>query len=402
MKKFIVALALLLGLQAWTQDNIEVINIENPELQAFLADSTYFSNPDYSVSVVKKYCGEKAFKKGLDRPAGKVVTWTPTASPDEISEIRITVSEHKDYRDSITYFPGSTKVSTYTIMNNFPNRTYYYKVEEFHGNGQVAQVAQGVYRTVGQVRMMRVEGAHNVRDIGGWPTQFGVPIRYGRLYRSGNMDRVTNTGRHDFVDNMGVTAELDLRGESRLKSSPLGHNVSFKQITNDSYAGAMGNKKYRQAFVNDLNWIIARLREGKNIDWHCAVGCDRCGTLSFLIEGVLGVCEADLCRDYELSSFRGHKRYRSNPGFRRVIPYIRKFGPADDLAACFYNYWTQAGVSSEDLDYLRSVMLEQKKNNEVKKAITPHRIHRGQDLRPVPMPSHNVAPTMAVPVRKRK
>lgn len=342
---------------------IEVVNIESHELQDYMADSTYYFDGDYSNSVVSQYIGsgKQVYSRGLDYPQGKKVRWTPSANVSEIMEVRITVSNHQDFSDSVTFVPPMEKqITSYEIRNNFPNRIYYYKVEEFLNNGSVNQVACGVYRTVGQVRMIRVRGAHNMRDLGGWPTQFGVPIKYGYMYRSGNLDKVTGEGIHDLVDNLNVHAELDLRGGlsgERLRgSSPLGDDVDYIQIANDSYVGALQSQG--RIYVRDLEWIIARLREGKSVDWHCAVGCDRCGTLSFLIGGLLGMSEVDLCRDYELSSFRGHKRYRSHSGFRNMIPYIKKFGPADDLAQCFYNYWTKNGLSPEDVQFFRSFMLD--------------------------------------------
>ena len=98
------------------------------------------------------------------------------------------------------------------------------------------------------------------------------------------------------------------------------------------------------------------MREGKNVNWHCAIGCDRCGTLSFLIEGLLGVNEIDLGRDYELSSFKNHKRPRGHVS--GWIKYIKTFGgEGDNLAQCFYNYWLSIGASREDMNYLITEML---------------------------------------------
>ena len=358
MKRTLFLLILAVALQVWAQDGIEVVNIENAALSAYMADSTYDYNDDGDYTVVTQYANRERYGTGLDRPAGKQLSWTPTTTADNIAEIRITVSEHSDFSDSITHIPSGNKATSYTIVNCLPNRIYYYKAEEIHMDSTTALLAQGVFRTVGQVRMIRVFGAHNVRDIGGWPTQFGVPVKYGRLYRSAHLDDVTEEGYHDFVENMNVTAELDLRGlfrkEPHLKASRMGDKIDFTRIVADSYALSSNRLIYAQA----LNWIISKLREGKNVDWHCGVGCDRCGTLSFLIEGVLGVSEADLCRDYELSSFRGHKRYRGHVGFRKLLPWMKKQGPEGDLAQCFYNYWIESGVSEADLQYLRNEMLD--------------------------------------------
>ena len=76
--------------------------------------------------------------------------------------------------------------------------------------------------------------------------------------------------------------------------------------------------------------------------------------------------ELDLCRDYELSTFslgKGNSRTR-NP-LKSMINHVKQYGPDDDLAQCFYNYWLSIGVNAgyergefkAELDYLLSVML---------------------------------------------
>lgn len=356
MKQIILSFIMLVSCPIWAQTSIEVVNIEHPALQAYLADTTYDHNNDIDVSVIARYADKELYGPHLDWPQGKTLTWTPVAPTDRIAEIRITLSEDIDFRDSLTYFPA-TSATTYTIYNFIPNRTYYYKAEERHLDGTTSLLTSGVFRTEGQVRMMRIEGADNVRDIGGWPTQFGVPIKYGKLYRSGHLDEVSPASYHDFVENWQLGAEVDLRGlfktEPHLSASKLGSKVRFTRVMSDSYALESQRKQY----VRSLRWIIFQMRQGKVVDWHCGVGCDRCGTLSFLIEGVLGVSEADLCRDYELSCFRGHKRPRSHVGFRKLLPFIKQQGPADNLAQCFYNYWLDSGMTITELNYLRQEML---------------------------------------------
>lgn len=41
-----------------------------------------------------------------------------------------------------------------------------------------------------------------------------------------------------------------------------------------------------------------------------------------------------------------------------MFAFIRKYGPEDDLAQCFYNYLVSIGVPADDLDYLRLEMLD--------------------------------------------
>jgi hypothetical protein len=350
--------ALMISAHLLAQGYIETINIENQAVSDYMLDAaqTYSSNPDYRVSVVTKYNNSDKYGKKLYWPRGKEVVWIPTTVADNIQEIRITVSENEDYSDSLTYHPDEKSANRFVIRNSLPHRTYYYKVEEIQTNGVNTELANGVFNTIGQVRMIQVRNNSNIRDLGGWPTQYGNPVKYGRLYRSGSLERTTPEGRHDFVDNLGVVAELDLRHEVKRTKSCLGADKDYLRLNHGMYMEGL-TKRY-DVYVTDLQWIIARLREGKNVDWHCAIGCDRCGTLSFLIEGLLGMNEIDICRDYELSTFSlSSKNKRVRSPLKNMFNHIRKFGPPDNLGRCFYNYWLSIGMEREDLDYFLSEIL---------------------------------------------
>lgn len=354
MKRLILLLIVSMSLfVSIAQSDIEVINIENPAVQAYMSDSTYYTDDNYTHSVITAYNNEVLYGPNRDWPAGKTVHWTLSTASENIKEVVVVVAEEPDFSNAFTFYPSSLTDTSYTILNNFPDCIYHYKVEEIHNDGSSVVLANGIYRTVGQVRMIQVLNNRNVRDIGGWPTQYGVPVQYGLLYRSGSLERITEAGRHAFVDNLGVMAELDLRAESRLTKSKLCDEADYLLLPHEGYMKDL--KNHPDYFARDLRWIIGRLQEGKSVDWHCAIGCDRCGTVSFMIEGLLGLSEIDLCRDYELSTFSGYNRPRTP--LKQMINYIKTFGDPDDLAGCFYNYWLAAGMKSEELDFFLGVML---------------------------------------------
>ena len=360
MKKIIsFILPLLVAIQLWGQDTIEVVNIENQAVRDYMEDAwkTYGENPDYRVSVITQYNSAEKYGSDLDRPRGKQVQWIPTTTAENIEEVRITVSENSDYSDAHIFYPAQKGDSSFVICNLLPNCIYFYKVEEFLTNGTMTEMVSGEFRTVGQVRMIQVPNCRNIRDLGGWPTQYGVPVKYGRLYRSGSLDRVKSEGRKVFVDDLNVLAELDLRHEVKHTSSFLGSDKDYLRISHEAYMKGMTQKN--SVYVDDLVWIIDRMKENKGVDWHCAIGCDRCGTLSFLIEGLLGVSELDLCRDYELSTFSlSEKNKRVRSPLKSMLDHIRKHGPKDDLAQCFYNYWLSIGMKEDDLSYFLQEMLD--------------------------------------------
>lgn len=335
---------------------IEVINIENPAVQAYMADSTYAYDNNFNTSVILKYKDFTRYGENLDWPNGKYVTWKNRTCQDSIATIRITVSEHKNFKDSVTHSPDLKTDTCFIIRNMIPNRTYYYKVEEILINKVRRRLTKGVFRTVGQVRMIQVRGSHNVRDLGGWPTQYGVPVKYGILYRSASLDVIKPEGRHDFAENLNVAAELDLRSEAKLVCSKLGEDKDYLLSPLQNTSKSITDRK--DIFAKNLRWLIERIKENKSVNWHCAIGCDRCGMMSFLIEGLLGLDEESLGRDYELSTLAWKKFPRPRTPIRGMINMVKKFGPEDDLAQCFYNYWLEAGMTKDELDYFLSTMLD--------------------------------------------
>lgn len=442
MRKLFVILGILCSITLMAQNEVEVVNIENPYVRAYMDDPTYFVEPDSWETVIYNYKDTTLYSSEFEQMASKLVTWSPTIRADEVQDIMITVSESDDYKDGTEYYAdhiGDTaytvrglkadadyyyrvvehyldgtsnvlgsgrfhaerqavdfldwpagKVATwqrrspveelqqlvvsvsedstyrgaathfpeltateYTIRNMLPERLYYYKVEEHRKDGGVNILTSGVFRTEGQVRMIQAPNARNMRDIGGWWSVYGAPIRYGKLYRSGALDGLTKSGRHDLADNLKLGAELDLRKESRLSESKLGPQAKFLRLTHD--AGSKGLTQRKHVYPLDLRWIIERLDEGRNVDWHCAIGCDRCGTLSFLIEGLLGMSHVDICRDYELSGFTKYNRKRSD--LKSWFNVILQYGSADDLARCFYSYWLSLGMTERELNHFINYML---------------------------------------------
>ena len=363
MKKYIFfawALMALLATNASAQinlDDIEVVNIENQAVRDYMADKTYESNSNYGLTVINKYNKTAIYGKKLYWPNGKEVKWEPTSAPSEIAEIRITVSENMDFSNAATHNPDSKDATSFVIRNTIPNRIYYYKVEEIRNDGEVRYLTDGVFRTTGQVRMIQVRNCGNVRDLGGWPSQYGKPIKYGYLYRSAALERITPEGRHDFADNLNVGAELDLRSESRLKQSKLGSDKGLLVLPHNAGLAGLRDKKY--VYAQDIRFLSEYLKQGKAVDWHCAIGCDRCGAVSFLLGGLIGMSEIDLCRDFELSTLSlSEKNLRPRSHISSMMKYIKNFGEPDNLAQCFYNYWLSLGVTKEELNYFIRTLVD--------------------------------------------
>lgn len=337
--------------------------IENDGVRKYIEDRSY-DDPkltgNYSYSIVKKY------SKGISsRPAGLKLKWSTETPEEEIKKIVVKLVEsdveknvsifNRDLsRENVKYYYPDIDTQEYLLCNMCPDKYCYYSIEEVQQSGQTTVLKRGKFYTVGQVRMLRVDGMANVRDFGGWYTSFGKDVVYGRIFRGNRPEGITAKGKNDFVKNEHITADLDLRG-SDLSMSPMGAGVEYYCTNNQRYKLALTSST--KALARDLDIIANVLRKGGSVFLHCNHGANRAGTLSFLIGGILGFSEADLSRDYELSSFAYGSIFRTKK-YGEMVPYIRSFGERDDdLAQCFYNYALSIGVSERTLDTLRCVML---------------------------------------------
>lgn len=345
----------------------DLVIVENQGVKSFLDDRSY-DKPEltgkYSHSIVKKY------SKGYpSKPAGITLKWDSITPTEDISSIVVTLMESdREIKESAIersfskeknvkrYYPDKSS-QEYLLCNMCPHKYCYYKVEEILYNGRKNTLLKGKFYADGQIRMLRVDGMANVRDFGGWDTSFDRAVVYGRIFRGNRPEGITSTGKNDFVKNEHITADLDLRGKD-LGRSALGplDKVEYFCTNNQRYKYGLISSK--TALAKDLNFIANVLRKGGNVFLHCNHGANRAGTLSFVIAGILGLSEADLSRDYELSAFAYSTISRSKT-YGEMLPEIRSYGePGDDLTQCFYNYARSIGVSEKNLDTIRCIMLD--------------------------------------------
>ena len=208
------------------------------------------------------------------------------------------------------------------IYNLIPQTVYWYRV--LSADNKV--LSDGIFKTQNYLRMIKTEKVINVRDIGGWKCD-GGRLAYGKIYRGGTLQGVTSkygpvgeTDIKELVNNLGIGSEFDLRQGTGLGSSPLGSKVKYNNIAILEYMELMQNIK-SNGYVNSgtyyfdlakiMDTLVADLKSGKSAYVHCLMGADRTGTLISLIEALCGVSEADIVKDWELTSFAavGYHKY---------------------------------------------------------------------------------------------
>jgi protein-tyrosine phosphatase len=177
-----------------------------------------------------------------------------------------------------------------------------------------------VYRTA--ERLLPLEGGSNFRDLGGYPAANGKHVRWGLLYRSAAMPKLT-VADDEYLSGLGIKAIVDLRSVDERQLSPADWRAKpgAKYIAVD-YPGDVLFDRLRGYDGPDREKITERLyaefpdllREEYKAVFHtlldhqapavihCSAGQDRTGIAAGLILSALGVPRSVIYRDYLLST----------------------------------------------------------------------------------------------------
>ncbi|MEU9111471.1 tyrosine-protein phosphatase [Streptomyces sp. NPDC048483] len=204
------------------------------------------------------------------------------------------------------------------------------------------------------VRRVALQGAVNVRDLGGYRTADGRTVRHGRIFRAGSLARLTpadvtklaGLGLHTVVD-LRVPAELRFDGKDRLPpglevtSRPVDDTGLFQAVQaavaskdpaeqRRQLGGGKAERRMREIYPGFVHNPDNRARFGAVLTdighdrrlpllFHCTSGKDRTGWLSYVLLRLLGVPHADAVGDYLLSNtFRRHADTQVNAGLRKA------------------------------------------------------------------------------------
>ena len=234
---------------------------------------------------------------------------------------QIEISKTRDFTEFESH---QTNLNVYTFEGTLtPGETIYYRVKDASGEYIVDDLSVYVSDDY-SLRTLRIDGVSNVRDLGGWTAKDGKKVQYGKIYRGGELKAIKGSGREQFLGSLGMKTEIDLRADSpeqvisdsRLNYQNLGIWMYTSIIPDLEIRYPTTTASFAAYSVPSLKSIFEILADESNypVYYHCAAGADRTGTLSYLINGLLGVSYEDLTKDFELTSFSVFgARYRSTP-----------------------------------------------------------------------------------------
>lgn len=341
---------------------------------ANLGDDVSMHTPDQNSYLAGKYTDISKYANGtkeLSRPEAVRLSWS--AESEEQIAVEYYTVEIKDFGDKYMPLSVDTTETYLDIYNLYIGTQYMWRVTAHFADGRSSVSSWSGFVTEDVApRNLYVEGITNVRDLGGWQTLDGGVVRQGMIYRCGRLNEserpdvvieITEAGIDMMRNILGVKTEIDLRMPNAhntetggITSSPLGEDIKYINCPLDWDKG--------NYLTDNLEAVKVFFELASDIDnypfiFHCNIGTDRTGMFAFLINGLLGVSEEDLYRDYLFSNFGKINVARSVGNIQNnYLKTINKYS-GDTLSERIENCLVElVGVPQEQIDAIREIMLE--------------------------------------------
>ncbi len=272
-----------------------------------------------------------------------------------------------------------------------PDKRYYFKIVPESGPGIITAE-----------RRIPLDGSANFRDLGGYETTDGRVVKWGRVFRSDSLARLSEKDRTSLQE-LDIKTVVDFRSSEEVDKAPdrLPEQISIKYLHLPIYrTGLNPVKAFERMQAGDISWLtkdfIIRgyINSVENFSgifatvinnlvipgncplvFHCTAGKDRAGTCAALILRALEVPEETVIQDHDLSNIYIanvlEKMYRQVESIgldpEKVAPYftaikesiialldhLRKtYGSVQDYLI------TKAGITEKTLSLLKQELLQ--------------------------------------------
>lgn len=279
----------------------------------------------------------------LSIPSPLTLCWDDI--PD--SNYEVYVSEDNQFTNPTLY---TTKNNYYELYNFKINTTYFIKISNGKSNSDINEVTINSSK----IRNIYLDGVTNVRDLGGKVTLNNKTIKQGMLYRGAALEGITSFGKNEFINNLKIKTEIDLRyeGEIGKTSLPCVPNINYYECP--LYFNKLIDSK--EIIRNVFSYL-------ENIDnypiyYHCTIGTDRTGYISFLINAILGLSIDDIYLDYLFSNFAKIGGSRNKDSINHYVNLINDCEGSDLLEKTenFLDKYYQ--ISEKTINNIRNLLLE--------------------------------------------
>ena len=234
------------------------------------------------------------------------------------SKVAIFIGENPNAIDHHKPAATVTGKSDASISGLDPDTRYYFEVVHEHGP-----------KTIISERRVQMEGSVNLRDLGGYRATDGRRVKWGQVFRSDNLGRLTDRDVV-YLQKMGIRLVCDFRTPAEIKKLPdrypqggLGKTLRLPVRHGESDPA----NTFDRIKKGDIDWMTEEFmikgyiknieefaplwtsffnslakRSNRPLVFHCTGGKDRAGVGAALILLVLGVPEETVIRDHGLSN----------------------------------------------------------------------------------------------------
>lgn len=283
----------------------------------------------------------------------------------------------RNYLANVTYDSSdysTSSIETYadgTVLTNPIGKEVggvtYYNQEPNVGTPFVNESKAGTLKPLDSVRWIK-SPSRNVRDLGGWTCDGGT-IKYGKLFRGGEISASDTDFIKTMHDEIGIRAELELQGTDVAEDySVIGSDVDFCCPTDGGAYWAYYSISNTASMKEAFRFIFDSVMRDRPLYFHCSAGADRTGTIACLIEGMLGVSQSDIDKDYELTSFNGADYLRKRCGreyatgqweygYKNLITAIMALTAGSTFKDKVINYIASLGFTANEINAFRAAMI---------------------------------------------
>lgn len=228
-----------------------------------------------------------------------------------------------------------------------------------------------------------LEGATNVRDMGGYPTMDGKVTRF-RVFIRGNRLKDITENDNEFLKNYGITDIIDLRGNTKIQDIFVSddninkeyfsyHYIPFSNVETEEYIAKYAvddSFDYGEGYyllLKNKEKIAKFFKTLANADgavlYHCTAGKDRTGVASALLLGICNVSDLDIIANYEVTNtyLMNEEIMLTYDPFSRVSKakfmetFIKRL---KENYKTFEDYVLSCGVTKEEIERIREKFLE--------------------------------------------
>ena len=286
----------------------------------------------------------------LSYPKGVILRWEKENSKKYCVEL----SESADFNNVLTYITSRNSLH----LNNLKvGQTYFWRVDG--GETRVFNTENNKYRFI------KVNGAHNVRDVG------GINIKQGLVYRGSDIVgdyKISNQGKKVFCEDLKIKTEINLRkdGPEERDFTYKNNFVKYVRLPYRPYI-----ESFEEEHKNGLKEIMNFLSKEENypVYIHCIGGADRTGMIAIFLRAILDESDEDILIDYELTSLSNYAlglaegvketggfRNRKDDYFQEFLLELNKYAPNKPLKEQIKAFLIDCGITTDCMDKIVAIL----------------------------------------------